>query len=399
MENLTESLNILTSVRANDDTTAQQTNDTNQPSDKMENDNGDKYNSKFDIDKNDIKDDNSDAPSNYVNNLDDENRKDENTNGDTSKEEENVDSPAKLDTNVLNKLFDSKDEQEAHQDNTSTLNEQQIVKTENKESIIESNNISPEKNISTMELNESQNSVKVDDSKPKKLAELPEQNETVANSSITNDQDKANPEVNDTQQKPSSAQPLDQSIPKPNRFKDDSSYTSSYSEDDEPFKKILNSNINSLFANTNNLESNNTPSPSKSKKSPSSNKNLKGTTHFVPTMSIQPREDDGVPPALKPLVYHSKDSLTYRALSGEQLHGLTQNALTSIVNDLRKYVDIAVDHNLIDEACHIQECIDNIRNDRSAEQMQTDKEIIDIDRRIQEARIELEERENLYVLL
>ncbi|OHT13822.1 hypothetical protein TRFO_15944 [Tritrichomonas foetus] len=108
-------------------------------------------------------------------------------------------------------------------------------------------------------------------------------------------------------------------------------------------------------------------------------------------------DDDGVPPGLKPLIYHAKDSLTYQALRNEQIHGLTQTALTSIVNDLRKYVDMAVDHNLINEACHVQMCIDTIRNDHSAEKMQVDRELTDIEKRLQEANLELEERLNLYV--
>ena len=126
---------------------------------------------------------------------------------------------------------------------------------------------------------------------------------------------------------------------------------------------------------------------------------------YQPTTTLQqtrPKtindENDGIPPLLKPHIYHAKDSLTYQALRGEQIHGLTQSALTSIVNDLRNYVDIAVDHNLIDEACHIQACIELIRNDHSAEKMQVDKELIDIEKRLEEANAELEERLSLFVI-
>ncbi|KAK8891161.1 hypothetical protein M9Y10_028367 [Tritrichomonas musculus] len=128
--------------------------------------------------------------------------------------------------------------------------------------------------------------------------------------------------------------------------------------------------------------------------------NKANLTTLNPILIHQTKEvDDGIPPALKPLIFHAKDSLTYQALCGKQIYGLKQSALTSIVNDLRKYVDIAVDHNLINEACHIQMCIDTIRNDHSAEKIQADKEIVEIDKKLQEANLELEERMNLYVKL
>lgn len=113
----------------------------------------------------------------------------------------------------------------------------------------------------------------------------------------------------------------------------------------------------------------------------------------------RPTEQYEIPPNLAELVYHAKDSLTYQALEGRQLHGLTQNALTSIVNDLRKYLDLAVDNNLIDEACYVQDCIDNVREDKSAVRMQLDRELHDIDMRIEETKQEIDERKKLYVLL
>ena len=148
---------------------------------------------------------------------------------------------------------------------------------------------------------------------------------------------------------------------------------------------------------------NNMPSNQITKPSNITNDNLtKNKPNFsalnpIYVHSLPKDADDGVPPALKPLIFHAKDSLTYQALCGKQIYGLKQSALTSIVNDLRKYVDIAVDHNLINEACHIQMCIDNIRNDHSAEKIQADKDIIEIDKKLQEANQELEERMNLYV--
>jgi hypothetical protein len=85
--------------------------------------------------------------------------------------------------------------------------------------------------------------------------------------------------------------------------------------------------------------------------------------------------------------------LTYQALQGIQIHGLTQRLLTSIVGDLRNYIDLAVDNSLIDEACYIQECIDNIRADRSAEKIEADHEVKSIDEKLREANLELEQRQ------
>jgi hypothetical protein len=107
--------------------------------------------------------------------------------------------------------------------------------------------------------------------------------------------------------------------------------------------------------------------------------------------SVRP-EYDGIPPAFRQHVFHAKSSLTYQALQGIQIHGLTQKLLTSIVGDLRKYIDLAVDNNLIDEACYIQECIDNIRADRSGAKMEADHEVKSLDEKLREANLELDTR-------
>jgi hypothetical protein len=67
--------------------------------------------------------------------------------------------------------------------------------------------------------------------------------------------------------------------------------------------------------------------------------------------------------------------------------------LTSIVGDLRNYIDLAVDNSLIDEACYIQECIDNIRADRSADKIEADHEVKSLDQKLREANLELESRQ------
>ena len=115
------------------------------------------------------------------------------------------------------------------------------------------------------------------------------------------------------------------------------------------------------------------------------------TPAAVPQLRQEPQADT-MPPALRPIVFHAKESLTYKALQGVQLQGITQAMLTSVVNDLRKYVDLAVDNGLIDEALYVQQCIDDVRGNKSAEKLEASREIRDLDRKIQEAYAELDER-------
>ena len=110
------------------------------------------------------------------------------------------------------------------------------------------------------------------------------------------------------------------------------------------------------------------------------------------TSQRKQRRPDDLPLNLDEIVFHSRESLTYKALLGVQLQGLPQTMLTSIVNDLRKYMDTAVDTGLIDEAVYIQKCIDNLRCDKSAEKYEAERELKDLDQKIQEAQAELAER-------
>jgi hypothetical protein len=113
-----------------------------------------------------------------------------------------------------------------------------------------------------------------------------------------------------------------------------------------------------------------------------------------PPSNLPPQ--DGLPPTLRPIVFHARDSLTYRALEGEQLHGLNQTMLTSVVNELRRYSSTAVENDLIDEACYIERCIENVRGDKSGEKMGLDRELKSLDERIREAYLELSEREQYW---
>lgn len=106
----------------------------------------------------------------------------------------------------------------------------------------------------------------------------------------------------------------------------------------------------------------------------------------------QTQEIDLMPPALKEIVFHAKDSLVYQALQGVPLQGLNQAMILSVVNDLRKYIDLAVDNGLIDEALYVQKCIDATRENKSGEKLEADREIRDLDRKLQEAYAELDER-------
>ena len=104
----------------------------------------------------------------------------------------------------------------------------------------------------------------------------------------------------------------------------------------------------------------------------------------------------GIPENLIPLIYHTIDSLTYKALNGENLPNISLNTQNSIISDLRKYLDLSVDRNLISEALYIQQIIDNIRLDKSNIKSSTEKELILIDQKILETNLEIEERLNFW---
>jgi len=127
--------------------------------------------------------------------------------------------------------------------------------------------------------------------------------------------------------------------------------------------------------------------------------NISEKTIFIPNdESDQPLNSEDknpqylIPPSLAPFIYHSSDSLTYIILTGRKLTGLPLAIVNSILNDLRKYLDITVDNNMISEACYIQTLIDDLKQDQSGVQISADKDIEQIDRKIQETNDEINER-------
>jgi hypothetical protein len=95
-------------------------------------------------------------------------------------------------------------------------------------------------------------------------------------------------------------------------------------------------------------------------------------------------------------VRDSPDSFTYRCLSGEKIARLDHEISKQVVSALYGYMNIAIDHDLIGEALYVQEIIDDLRGDKVFLKMNVDQAIVDLDRRIQAATAELEQRLALY---
>jgi hypothetical protein len=85
-------------------------------------------------------------------------------------------------------------------------------------------------------------------------------------------------------------------------------------------------------------------------------------------------------------------SFTYRCLSGEKIARLDHGISKGVVSNLYRYMNVAVDHDLIGEALYIQEIIDDLRGDRVFLKMNVDQTIVNLDRRIQAATEDLNER-------
>lgn len=107
-------------------------------------------------------------------------------------------------------------------------------------------------------------------------------------------------------------------------------------------------------------------------------------------------EEPGIPPSLKPYITHDNDSLTYRALCGESHVGLAPEVKASVVGDLNKYIDIAVEHGLVGEAYYIQAIVEELKEENSINISIAKKALSDIDARLEEATAELEEKTKLY---
>lgn len=103
-----------------------------------------------------------------------------------------------------------------------------------------------------------------------------------------------------------------------------------------------------------------------------------------------------IPPNLQKIVYHSENSLTYKALNGETLPPLTEGMYTSIAHDLRKYIDICSEKGLISEAFYVQVIHDNIKNDKTAQKVQNNKELHSLETKIKQTNDEIEERNKFW---
>ncbi|EAY00641.1 hypothetical protein TVAG_134310 [Trichomonas vaginalis G3] len=99
-----------------------------------------------------------------------------------------------------------------------------------------------------------------------------------------------------------------------------------------------------------------------------------------------------MPLNLQKIVYHSENSLTYKALNGEELPPLTEGMYASIAHDLRKYIDICSEKGMISEAFYVQVICDGIKNDKTAQKVQKNKELHSIEQKIKQTNDEIEER-------
>ena len=190
----------------------------------------------------------------------------------------------------------------------------------------------------------------------------------------------------------------------PEEKKDSSSSSSSSKKEEKPAEEgtkmdqeiqkmdTSSSDSSSYYSDEDDDDKDEEPLPTFQGTSLETTKNEPTTTSKEATPMRKTKRPDDLPLNLNAIVFHARDSLTYKALLGIQLHGMPQTMLTSVVNDLRKYVETAVDTGLIDEAVYIQKCIDNIRSDKSAEKYEADKTMRDLDHKIAEAQAELSER-------
>jgi hypothetical protein len=104
------------------------------------------------------------------------------------------------------------------------------------------------------------------------------------------------------------------------------------------------------------------------------------------------KKPPGIPSSLLPFITHDPSSFTSRCLSGEKIAGLDRGISKSVVSDLYRYMNIAVDNDLIGEALYIQEIIDGLRADKVFLKLAADQSISELDRRIQDATDSLNSR-------
>lgn len=105
-------------------------------------------------------------------------------------------------------------------------------------------------------------------------------------------------------------------------------------------------------------------------------------------------DNSNIPPNLRPFITHNQDTFTYRALEGENLKDLQESAKELILNDLDYYLEVAIDNGLFSEICYLQVIIENLKKDNNTQSIQ---EMSELDYRIYETSIDIEDYMKLYV--
>jgi hypothetical protein len=100
----------------------------------------------------------------------------------------------------------------------------------------------------------------------------------------------------------------------------------------------------------------------------------------------------GIPPGLAPFVTHAPDTVVYRVLAGEQMPAMEQKTIQTLVTELHRYMEIAVERDLIGEALYVQGVMGTLRADRAFVKLNADHTIVDIEGKLKETTDELERR-------
>lgn len=117
---------------------------------------------------------------------------------------------------------------------------------------------------------------------------------------------------------------------------------------------------------------------------------------FCTEIPQSPQQENQISPELEALIFHSHDSLVYRTLSTGIIPDLTDGDKTALLTDLQRYLDVAVDANLIQDAIYVQNIIDAIK--RFKAKTQSDRQLKQIEQKIKETKAELEERTTFWSL-
>lgn len=116
-----------------------------------------------------------------------------------------------------------------------------------------------------------------------------------------------------------------------------------------------------------------------------------GSTESLNTYQQNRGQQQSIPEGLIPYVTHDPDTWTYHALCGEPMTGADSDEITCVITDLKKYVDIAVEHDLIGEGIYIQGLIENMKSEKVMLRYSQDK-TTEIDDKMQEAQDLLNEK-------